>query len=76
MSQELKLSDLTEERVKSIREETTILDGAGEVVGVFVPPDKYVIDPEFPELTLAELERRRKEPSKSWAEVREKLKQL
>jgi hypothetical protein len=76
MYKEIRTSELTEARLKSLTEKTVIVNETGQIVGLFVPPPSDPVDPYDPFLTREEIERRLREPTRPWAEVRERLLKL
>lgn len=75
MSQ-LRLSELTAERIAQLTEVVEIIDDHGKVVGIFSATRKP-IDMSGTKETYEELERRSKEPGgRTWAQIRERLLKL
>jgi len=75
MSQ-LRLSELTAERIAQLTETVEIIDDAGTVIGIFGATRKP-IDMSGTKETYEELERLRHQPGgRTWAQIREKLLKL
>ena len=75
MSQ-LRLSELTAERIAQLSESVEITDETGAVIGIFSSTRKPV-DMSGSSLTYEELERLSKQPGgRTWAQIRERLLKL
>ncbi len=75
MSQ-LRLSELTAERIAQLTEAVEIIDDAGTVIGIFGAMRKP-IDMSGSSITYEELERRSKQcGGRTWAQIRERLLKL
>jgi len=75
MSQ-IRLSELTAERITQLTEVVEIVDDNGKLIGIFSAAKKP-IDMSGSNMTYEELERRSKEPGgRTWAQIRERLLKL
>ena len=73
---QLRLSELTAERIAQLSESVEITDEKGAVIGVFSAMRKPV-DMSGSSITFEELERRSKQPGgRTWAQIRERLLKL
>jgi hypothetical protein len=76
MYKEIRVTELTEDKLRTLTEKTVVVGEGGQVVGMFVPPPADAIDPYDPFLTKEEVQRRLQEPSRPWAEVKARLLKL
>jgi hypothetical protein len=76
MYKEIRVTELTEDKLRTLTEKTVIVSESGQVVGMFVPPPGNAIDPYDPFLTKEEVQRRLLEPARPWAEVKARLLKL